>query len=138
MSPKIRTKRSAAKKQDLEVDQKAIKILRNVNDSEAFHFYEEIGKPTGKSAKSLSDFLNTVSTVKVESLRFHLERKDFQRWFRETLGDSELAERIEQLTQTDNEKLRAKIQGTLENRLQELKSAFITFEVKNEELTVKT
>jgi predicted adenine nucleotide alpha hydrolase (AANH) superfamily ATPase len=137
MSPKTKTKRSATRKRDLEVDQQAIKILRNVSDAEAFYFYENIGKPTGENAKNLSDFLKTVNTVKLESLQFHVERKDFQKWFKETLGDSELAERIERIAATDDEKLRTKIHEILEHRLQELKSACMTFEVKTEELTVK-
>lgn len=136
MTPKIKAKRSASKKQDVLVSEQAVKILRNVNDSEAFHFYENVGKPTGESAKSLSDFLKVVDTIKLESLRFHAERKDFQAWFKETLKDKELAQKIDNIASTDDEQLRARIHGVVEQRLQELKDAFVSFEVR-EELAIK-
>jgi hypothetical protein len=136
MSPRIKAKRSTSKKQDILVSEQAVKILRNVNDSEAFHFYENVGKPTGESAKSLSDFLKVVDTIKLESLRFHAERKDFQAWFKETLKDNELAEKIDKIASTNDERLRSKIHGIVEQRLQELKDAFVSFEVR-EELAIK-
>ena len=136
MSPRIKAKRSAGKKQDVLVSEQAVKILRNVNDSEAFHFYENVGKPTGESAKSLSDFLKVVDTIKLESLRFHAERKDFQAWFKETLKDNELAEKIDNIASMDDEQLRERIHGVVEQRLQELKDAFVSFEVR-EELAIK-
>jgi hypothetical protein len=40
------------------LDKDAIsKILRTVPESEASHFYLEIGKPTGESAVSLANFV---------------------------------------------------------------------------------
>jgi len=131
MSPKLK-KKKGEENQNLEVDQKAVKILRNLKNEEAFNFYENIGKPTGESAQSLSDFAKKVNTIKLESLQFHLERKDFQRWMEETLGDSKLAEMIGKITPTNDEKLRAKIKEVLGNRLQELKDAYVTIEVRDE------
>jgi len=136
MRPKIRKQKSVKGKQALEVGQQAVKILRELKDEEAFYFYENIGKPTGENAKSLSEFLNKINTAKLECLQFHLERKDFQKWIKGTLGDSKLAEMMETITPTNNEKLRTKLQGILQNRLQELKGSFITIEVK-EPLTIK-
>jgi len=136
MSPKIKKKKSVKGNQDLEVDQRAVKILRDLKNEEAFYFYENVGKPTGESAKSLPEFLNKISTAKLECLQFHLERKDFQNWIEITLGDNKLAETIGNLAPTKDEKLRKKIQGILQNRLQELKDAFVTIEV-NEGLTIK-
>jgi hypothetical protein len=136
MSPRIKAKRSASKKQDVVVSEQAVKILRNVGDSEAFYFYENVGKPTGQSAKSLSDFLKVVDTIKLESLQFHVERKDFQAWFKETLKDNELAEKIESIAPKNDEQLRARIHGVVEQRLQKLMDAFVTFEVKDA-ITVK-
>ncbi|MBX5327354.1 MAG: DUF5752 family protein [Candidatus Bathyarchaeia archaeon] len=136
MRPKIRKQKSVKGKQALEVSQQAVKILRELKDEEAFYFYENIGKPTGENAKSLSEFLNKINTAKLECLQFHLERKDFQKWIKGTLGDSKLAEMMETITPKNNETLRAKLQGIVQNRLQELKDAFITIEVK-EPLTIK-
>jgi len=131
MSPKLKKKKSE-ENQNLEVDQKAVKILRNLKNEEAFHFYENIGKPTGERAESLSDFAKKVNTVKLESLRFHLERKDFQRWMEETLGDAKLAEMIGKIAPTNDERLRAKIKEVIGNRLQELKDAYVTIDVRDE------
>ena len=133
MSPRISKKTSNKRKIDLEIDPQATKILRNVSDAEAFYFYEKVGKPTGKSAKNLMDFLNTVNMIKLESLQFHLERKDFQKWFKETLGDHRLAERMEKLPLADNEELRTRIKEVLEYRLRELQDSYITLEVKGEQ-----
>jgi broad specificity phosphatase PhoE len=134
MSPRINKKASSKRKKDLEIDQ-TTKILKNVSDAEAFYFYENVGRPTGKSARNLTDFLNTVNMIKLESLQFHLERKDFQKWFKEILGDRQLAERMEKISLADNEELRARIKEVLENRLRELQDTYITLEVKSEEPT---
>jgi len=136
MSPKIKTKKDTVKRQNPEVSQNAVKILRNVDDKEAFHFYENIGKPTGQSAKNLPEFLNRINTIKLGSLQFHLERKDFQNWFKETLGDPELAQRMERIASTNDERLRVKIHEIVEQRLNELRDTGITIEVR-EELELK-
>lgn len=132
MSPKIRSKERAKKRQNIEMTKHAVKILRNVDNANSFHFYENIGKPTGERAGSLLEFLNRISTVKLESLQFHLERKDFQKWIKETLNDSELAGRIENITPTNDEKLRTKISEIVGQRIQELRDTGITMQVKDE------
>jgi hypothetical protein len=134
MSSKIQKKRRTQKSRRLEVNTEAIKILRMVQDEEAFYFYEDTGKPTGESAKSLSDFLEKIKTVKLESLQFHLQRKDFQTWIEKTLGDSNLARKIERISPSNDEALRTKIQSNIESRLKELKEASIPLLV-NENLT---
>jgi hypothetical protein len=134
MSPRINKKASSKKKKDLEIDQ-TTKILKSVSDAQAFYFYENVGRPTGKSARNLMDFLNMVNMIKLESLEFHLERKDFQKWFKEILGDHQLAERMEKISLADNEELRARIKEVLENRLRELQDTYMTLEVKSEEPT---
>jgi len=136
MSPKIKMRRSVGRNRDLEGKQQAIEILRNVTDEEAFYFYENIGNPTGESAKSLSEFISVIDVVKLESLLFHLKRKDFQKWFKETLGDPELAKRMGRIASSNDKKLRTKIHAIVENRLQELRDTFITIAV-SEELTIK-
>lgn len=70
------------------------KILRTVSYDEAFYFYEGIEKSTGHVARSLVDFREKINTVPSASLVFHLRRKDFGKWIREIIGDSKLAERI--------------------------------------------
>lgn len=131
MSSKIEKKRKK-KRQRLEVSAGAVKILRALNDKEAFYFYEDMGKSTGQCAKSLSDFLEKIKSVKLESLLFHLQRKDFQNWFKETLGDYELARKIEKILPSRNVDLRKKIHSTVENRMKELSEESITLLVSED------
>jgi hypothetical protein len=123
---KIKKKRKIQKSRDLEVNIEAVRILRTVRDEEAFYFYEELGKPTGESAKSLSDFLEKVKSVKLESLVFHLQRKDFQNWISKTLDDSKLAKRMSRIVPSHDDNLRIKIQASIENRIKELKGTSAT------------
>lgn len=135
MPTKIRRKRKTQKGQGLKVNTEAVRILRTVRDEEAFYFYEDIGKPTGESAKSLPDFLEKIKSVKLESLRFHLQRKDFQNWIKKTLGDSKLARRIERIVPSYEDDVRTKIYTTIENRIKELRDTSVTLLV-NPDLAV--
>jgi len=120
MSRKSPKKTRNQKSRGLEVDIDAVKILRTVNNEEAFYFYEAIGKPTGECARSLSDFLKSVESVKTESLLFHLQRKDFQNWIEKTIGDPELARTIEKAVRSRSGDIRTRIRSILEERIREL------------------
>ena len=117
----------------LEVNAEARRILRTVNTSESFHFYEAIGKPTGQHTSNLKEFLETVRNVKAESLRFHLERKDFQNWIEKTLGDTTLARRITRIGTKDVGTMRTEIQSTLEKRIKELAGPTLTVTADTEQ-----
>lgn len=104
----------------------ATRILRTLNDQEAFHFYETVGKPAGENATSLFDFLEKIKSLKLESILFHLQRKDFENWIEITLGDSKLAKSIARIPISHDESLRAKIQAIVENRVKELRPTFPT------------
>ena len=135
MPPKTRKKRKTQKSRGLEVNAEAIRILRILRDEEAFYFYEAIGKPTGENARSLSDFLEKIKSVKLESLLFHLQRKDFQTWIKKILGDSKLARKMDGIPPSHDDDLRTKIHATVENRIKELRGAPLTLLV-NEDLAV--
>ena len=132
---KIRKKRKTQKSRGLEVKTEALRILRTVGDEEAFYFYEAVGKPTGESARGLSDFLEKIKSVRLESLLFHLQRKDFQNWIKRTLGDSKLARRIGRIPPSYDDGLRTKIHAAIENRIKELRGVSVTLLV-NEDLAV--
>jgi hypothetical protein len=103
------------------------KILRTVSESEGFHFYSAIGKPTGDSAVSLADFVEKLAYVDVQSVNFHYPRKDFEKWIREVFGDAELAVRLSRIGRIHlgirGEVLRSEITRTVKVRLNELKAA---------------
>ncbi|MBS7633022.1 hypothetical protein KEJ15_05315 [Candidatus Bathyarchaeota archaeon] len=119
MHPKVgKVKKTEITKKKIAVD--TTKILRTVNDNEAFYFYEALGKPTGEKANSLAEFAEKVKTAKLESLMFHIQRKDFQNWIEKTLGDKELASRIAKLPLTNKQKARTQLQSIVEKRITEL------------------
>lgn len=109
------------KRVDLEVERDAVRILRTVKGEEAFYFFEGFGKPIGESAKSLSEFLERIGSVKLESLLFHLQRKDFQNWIKKTLGDHKLARRIGRISPSQRADLRTQIRTAIENQIAELR-----------------
>ena len=104
----------------IRVDVEAVRILREVGDEEAFQFYTGIGQPTGDKAASLLDLLQKTKTVKLESLAFHLQRKDFQNWLEKTVGDLKLARKISRMSVSRNDRIRGEIGTAIENRLKEL------------------
>lgn len=101
------------------------KILGNVVHDKAFFFYENIGKPSGDIAVSLSDFCNKINTITSKSLAFHLKRGDFENWTQEIIGDIELSKRIRKLKTRktiwkNDASLRTKLHATVRDRIAEL------------------
>jgi hypothetical protein len=136
MTPR-KTKAGRGKKQNLEVDMKAMKMLRTLGDREAFYFYEAVGKPTGQSARDLSGFLENVKSVKPESLMFHLHRRDFQNWVEKSLGDSKLAKRLGMVASSKSEDVRMNICEAVENRIKELKESSAEILVEESSVVVQ-
>ena len=75
------------------------KILRTVPYASGFHFFMPDGHYTGETALSLRSFLRDMGTVDTQSIKFHFDRGDFQKWLRTTIGDEELARTIDKLRQ---------------------------------------
>jgi len=99
----------------------ATKVLRNLPENEAFYFFEDIDRYTGKSASSLAEFCEITKTVDKKSIIFHFDRQDFVRWAKETLHDPKLAKRINNIKKTKSEKrLRTQIYKVSKKRLEEL------------------
>ena len=113
-------RKSKRRKQPLDIDENAARILRPLSAEEAFRFYIAVGEPTGEAAASLPDFLEKVKSAKLESLLFHLRRKDFQSWARRTLGDSKLAKRMERIPLLHDDSLKRELSAAVENRIKEL------------------
>ena len=91
----------------------------------AFFFYEDIGKPAGDFATSLTDLCSKINTVAPISLSFHLKRGDFENWTRNAIGDSELANRIAKLRKAktiwkNDVTLRKKMYAVVRDRVAEL------------------
>ena len=79
------------------------------------------GHYTGETALSLCSFLRHMGSVDVQSIRFHFERGDFQKWIRTTIGDEELAQRIDRLDKTvPQENLGQLLADVVQKRISEL------------------
>ncbi|MFW6117348.1 MAG: DUF5752 family protein [Thermoproteota archaeon] len=96
----------------------------------AFYFFTDIGCYTGKLAINLVDFCSKIENVTINSIQFHCRRGDFQKWIRECIGDSELADRISEIPKSlKGEKLREKVHQLVNKRIEELKES--AFEIVN-------
>jgi alpha-amylase len=78
----------------LESNKKIVEILRTVPYEKGFHFYTALGHFTRETATSLDAFEMKLQVVPMDSVNFHLQRGDFQKWIEDTLGDIELAKRV--------------------------------------------
>jgi hypothetical protein len=116
-------------------------ILRNLPLEMNFHFYEEIGKPTGQVASSLLDFSSKLASANSPqtqaSLTFHMKRGDFATWIRQAIGDSELADKIGEISPNDHN-LAEKLHQTLDGRIQQLKEAVIEYSIIPEDRDATT
>ena len=71
--------------------------LRVVPHAQGFHFYTAVGNYCGVSACSLEEFADALQYVCSEAIVFHFERGDFQNWIRDVIGDTELAQKIDDI-----------------------------------------
>jgi predicted heme/steroid binding protein len=107
----------------------AKKILSSVSYEKGFHFFIDIGKKTGEPAINLSGFYQELRVIELQSVRFHFQRKDFQNWIKDVLGDQELAQRIDLINAElkDND-LRNELLKTVLTRFTELQTEFFSKE----------
>lgn len=96
-------------------------ILSPLPLEKAFHFYEGLNRYVGVHADSLEDFCRKILKVDLESIRFHLLRRDFESWFK-LLGDMELARKVGMVREEElfGEALRKELYDTVKSRRDEL------------------
>jgi hypothetical protein len=119
MSKEIRRGKSQPEKKP-----KNQQVLRTVAYDDGFHFYAAIGKYIGITATSLIEFAEKLQTVSVESVSFHFQRDDFQKWLRNVLDEEELARKLDELKQwpswSSDEYLQKELVKAVRNRIAEL------------------
>ena len=109
-------------KEDNISDSKIIKILSHVPSEAEFRFYVGIDQNTGESAASLEMFVGKLEEINIDSVKFHFQRGDFQKWIQHTVGDNVLAEEISQIDdQLSGEDLREKLLETIKTRIAKLR-----------------
>ncbi len=97
--------------------EKAAAILTYAAHDRAFSFYVTLGKPLNLHAHNLRDFANKLDKADIVSVEFHMQRGDFEAWFK-MLGDSELAKKTALLKKKNlvGEDLRKKLRNIVEQR----------------------
>ena len=79
------------------------------------------GHYSGETATSLHSFLSDLKHLDIQSIRFHFESGDFQKWLRTTIGDEELAQKIYEIDKTTpDEPLRRQLSEIVQKRISEL------------------
>ncbi len=104
----------------------SLQYLSSVQHEKGFHFFTEIGNYTGVTAISLDEFARKLDTVPVESVMFHFQRQDYQRWLIDVIGDNELAKRIDEIKETEGtsgESLRKVLSQTVQGAIENLKES---------------
>jgi len=98
------------------------KILETVPHEKGFHFYNGLGYSTGETATSLDNFVKKLQVVVADSVNFHFQRGDFQKWIEDTLGDKELAKRVSLIKPPISvEELRKELIAIVQTRITELR-----------------
>ena len=99
----------------------AVNALRSVALDKAFYFYREIGHPLGTTSKSLDELATIVKSIDPYSVRFHVERGDFENWFK-MLGDKSLAAQVAALRgkNISPDELRGKVSSMVRTRVDQL------------------
>lgn len=98
-----------------------MKILSDLPNGMAFHFYREVNKPLGISSKNLIDFCERIREIDPETFKFHFLRGDFERWIK-FLGDLELAKRLEILREKQHfsENKKNEVYAVIKRRCEDL------------------
>ncbi len=101
--------------------ERAQKILSPVSYEQGFHFFMPDGHYSGETAMSLCHFLKDLGSMDAQSIRFHFERGDFQKWLRTIIGDEELAQSVDKVGRTlSNEQLIQQLSEIVQKRISEL------------------
>jgi alpha-amylase len=100
----------------------AKRVLRRLPADRGFTFFHDFARPTKITVQSLNEFHSALKRVDAKVIRFHVERRDFDRWLRQVVGDEKLADKMAELPEKElsGEKLRRQVLKTVEGRLKEL------------------
>lgn len=86
-----------------------------VKPEEGFYFCTNTGNYTGYSALNFEEFHETFYKVPLESIEFHMERGDFEKWLH-FIGMQDLAREVEAIrtSKLSGENLRQKLAEAME------------------------
>lgn len=101
----------------------AANALGTVTPDKAFYFYRDIGKPLSIVSRSLGEFATMARGIDPSSIRFHVERGDFEGWFT-MLGDQWLASQVATLRgkNISPDELRRRVSSMVRTRVDQLRN----------------
>ena len=87
-----------------------------------FYFHSGDGRYLNRAAANLWEFRQALAEVPLDSIRYHLERGDFERWLENVVHDDELARRIRKVAGRglSDEPLRQALLEVVMDRYEEL------------------
>lgn len=102
----------------------AERLLVRLPPENVFLFYKGVGVSVGKSASSLPEFAQTIRDLEEESIEFHLDRGDFEKWIT-FIGDHSLSSRVSEIKNLGlrGPNLRDRLYSTIKSRVDELEKA---------------
>ena len=84
-----------------------------------FTFSYDFSRSSLLTIHSLEEFSSVLKTIDINSIQYHIERGDFERWLSQVVGDEKLADQIAKVNQSNRklkgEALRKKV-FTITNR----------------------
>jgi len=96
-------------------------LLGQVPSECVFRFFVAVGENTGVTAASTVEFEEKLQNIPIESVNFHFQRQDFQRWLKDSVGDKILAKKIDNINLwAHDEDLRKELSNVVQNRIDEL------------------
>jgi len=99
-------------------------LLRRLPAGMGFVFSYDFARSSGLVVHSLGEFVSMLKTVDVSSIRFHVEKGDFERWIRQVVGDDKLADEIATVKlnkRLKGEVLRKKVLAITAKRIKQLR-----------------
>ena len=117
----------------------AKRLLRKLPKGLGFTFSFEFARSSGLTVQSLDEFGLALKKVDGRSIRFHIEKGDFQRWIEQIIGDEKLADMIAKIKiskKSKNDTLRNKILNVTKRRLKELKDISYNKTVSNKKKNI--
>jgi NDP-sugar pyrophosphorylase family protein len=90
----------------------------------SFYFDTGLGQYSGILASSIQEFLDALKVVPMESLEYHIGRRDFEKWTKDVLGSVLLADNIRTLrrSQLKGEDLRVQLVDVVQEWAQRVSS----------------
>jgi hypothetical protein len=81
----------------------------------AFYCFTDVGQYTGLLATSVEGFIDALEKSPIQSVEFHVKRRDYERWVRDVLALNDLADGFEDLRRKEvtGEELRRGLIGSV-------------------------